>query len=137
MQPMQGCGGMPMQQMGGYGPCMGAPTQQPGPYGMPQQQMYGQPAAAPAGGSALPPGWEQVTDPASGKPYYCNRGTGETSWTPPAAPAAMAPPPAPMPMPAASPALPAGWETAADPSSGKTYYFNRATGETKWEPPTM
>ncbi|CAK9084246.1 unnamed protein product [Durusdinium trenchii] len=47
----------------------------------------------------------------------------ETSWTPPAAPAA--PPPAP-----AMPSLPPGWESAQDPASGKTYYFNRATNAT-------
>merc|ERR1712232_684718 len=32
--------------------------------------------------------------------------------------------------------LPAGWEAANDPSSGKQYYFNRATGETKWDHPS-
>jgi hypothetical protein len=29
----------------------------------------------------------------------------------------------------------AAWETALDPTSGKTYYFCRATGERKWEKP--
>ena len=32
----------------------------------------------------LPPGWEQANDPASGRIYFANRSTGETSWTPPA-----------------------------------------------------
>merc|ERR1711920_1212716 len=32
-------------------------------------------------------------------------------------------------------ALPPGWETANHPSSGKTYYFNRGTNETRWDPP--
>mmetsp|Transcript_76665 Transcript_76665/g.133891 ORF Transcript_76665/g.133891 Transcript_76665/m.133891 type:complete len:379 (-) Transcript_76665:173-1309(-) len=60
-------------------------------------------------GVALPPGWEQVTDPTSGKPYYCNRATGESSWVPPEAPAA-APvmeemlAPAPMPVMPVEPA---------------------------------
>jgi cold shock CspA family protein len=92
------------------------------------------PGAAPSAGG-LPPGWEQITDPGSGKPYFCNRSTGETSWTPPAMPAAA---PAPAPVPAAAPApggLPHGWETAQDPSSGKTYFFNRTTNETRWDPP--
>lgn len=31
----------------------------------------------------LPPGWEQAHDPATGRPYYANRSTGETSWEPP------------------------------------------------------
>lgn len=28
-----------------------------------------------------------------------------------------------------------GWETASDPSTGKTYYFNRSTGQKQWNPP--
>merc|ERR1719378_71107 len=32
--------------------------------------------------------------------------------------------------------LPAGWEAANDPASGKQYYFNRSTGETKWDHPS-
>ena len=27
------------------------------------------------------------------------------------------------------------WETASDPSTGKTYYFNRSTGQQQWDPP--
>lgn len=79
---------------------------------------------------ALPPGWEQATDPSSGRPYYCNRATGQTSWTPPAAEAPAAPAPAPAPS-----ALPAGWEQTTDPASGKPYYFNRSTGASSWTPP--
>jgi len=33
-------------------------------------------------------------------------------------------------------ALPAGWELAKDPASGKTYYFNRALKLTSWTIPT-
>merc|ERR1712205_209738 len=36
---------------------------------------------------------------------------------------------------ASTSSLPAGWESAQDPSSGKMYYFNRSSGETKWDPP--
>merc|ERR1719373_754478 len=72
------------------------------PYGVPA---YGvaMPGYAPAATTGLPPGWEQVTDPTSGKPYYCNRSTGETSWTPPAGAAA----------PAAAPAAAAAAASAA------------------------
>eukprot|EP00913_Durusdinium_trenchii_P012878 g12093.t1 len=40
------------------------------------------PAAAPV---ALPAGWETTVDPASGKVYYFNRATQESSWTVPSA----------------------------------------------------
>jgi len=33
----------------------------------------------------LPLGWEQAKDPTSGKAYFCNRTTGESSWTTPVA----------------------------------------------------
>ena len=36
---------------------------------------------------------------------------------------------------AAAPALPAGWTSAVDPSSGRTYYCNTATKQTTWEHP--
>ena len=33
------------------------------------------------------------------------------------------------------PNLAPGWDSASDPSSGNTYYFNHSTGETRWDPP--
>lgn len=99
----------------------------------------------------LPYGWEQIPDPASGRPYFCNRATGETSWTPPGPSAHHGPPPAhhgppptgapmPAPSPAPSAAPPPGprredWEQATDPASGKPYYINHATGQTSWTRP--
>jgi hypothetical protein len=92
-----------------------------GCYG-PAPGMYGGAYGGPYGAPPLPRGWEQVADPATGRPYFCNRATGESSWTPPVAP----PPPAP---------LPPGWESGPDPATGKPYFFNRATGESRWTPP--
>lgn len=128
-------GAFPGMAPGGYSP-YGVP-----PYGgMPPMNPYGampgaangdrySPYGAPA--VALPAGWEQVMDANTNKPYYWNRVTNETSWTPPTAPATAAPPAG------ASPGvkLPEGWETATDPASGKPYYFNRASGATSWTPP--
>jgi hypothetical protein len=33
--------------------------------------------------------------------------------------------------------LPSGWGAAKDPSTGKTYYFHRATGDRSWEKPKI
>eukprot|EP00804_Cyclotella_cryptica_P019139 CCRYP_017808-RA/>CCRYP_017808-RA protein AED:0.03 eAED:0.03 QI:206/1/1/1/0.5/0.33/3/325/334 len=41
----------------------------------------------------LPPGWEQAFDPSSGRHYFANRSTGETSWEPPLPPPPPPPPP--------------------------------------------
>merc|ERR1740121_3533485 len=119
---------------------MGHPQACPGghPGGHPQACPGGHPAAAP-----MPHGQEQLTDPASGRPYFVNRATGETSWTPPGPPqptAASAPTPAPAPAPAAiqgGPPLPPGWEQVTDPTSGKPYFCNRSTGVTSWTPPQL
>eukprot|EP00536_Pseudo-nitzschia_multiseries_P003977 jgi/Psemu1/253120/estExt_Genewise1Plus.C_630102 len=68
------------------------------------QQSYSQPqqqAPAPAAPStALAPGWIELQDPSSGRPYYANQTTGEVSWDKPQA--APAPEPAPAPAPVVS-----------------------------------
>jgi len=72
----------------------------------------------------LPDGWTENLDPASGRQFYYNAGTGETSWERPQPPAG-----------AASGALPEGWAEHLDAGSGRTFYYNAATGETAWEKP--
>merc|ERR1711972_467250 len=107
---------------------MGAP-------GADRSSPYG---AGPNGNEALPAGWEQAQDPGSGKTYFFNRASGQTTWDRPSGvSAAAAPAVAPTAAPAAAgpggnEALPAGWEQAQDPS-GKTYFFNRASGQTTWD----
>jgi len=110
-----GFGGAQPQQDNRYSPYGGAPAG----YGAPQPAYGGGYGGPPA----LPPGWEQITDPSSGRPYFCNRQTGQSSWEPPAA------------APAGPPPLPYGWEQVTDPSSGKPYFCNRQTGQSSWEPP--
>ena len=34
----------------------------------------------PGDSAQLPPGWTATVDPSSGKTYYANAGTGQTSW---------------------------------------------------------
>ena len=72
--------------------------------------------------------WSEVRDPNTGRNYYVNRHTNETSWTKPAAIAK--PPPRKMP----PPALPQ-FSEHIDPASGRSYYVNNTTQETVWQLP--
>jgi len=79
--------------------------------------------------SDLAAGWVEKLDPSSGRNYYTNASTGETTWTKPtggggAAAAA-----------GASSDLAAGWVEKLDPTSGRNYYTNAGTGETTWTKP--
>ena len=69
-------------------------------------------------------GWRPHVDHRTGKTYWANRATGETSWSAPVVPIAEV-----------ASAGDAGWSTHCDPSTGKTYWANQATGETSWSDP--
>ena len=71
------------------------------------------PGPPPAG---LPAGWEEKTDPASGKKYYVNRERKVTQWERPGS-------------------LPP-WEEKTDPASGRKYYVNHLTKQVQWDRPT-
>jgi len=59
-----------------------------------QQQSYASHAPSQPQGDQLPPGWAALQDPSSGRTYYANQSTGESSWEKPQmAPAPAAPQP--------------------------------------------
>jgi len=114
-------------------------------------------AAAPALASLPPPAaaaaassWAQYQDEASGRAYWYNAATGESSWENPAA-AAAAPAPAPAAAPAeavqasatqfiavtvqAAPAKQKGWSKYHDEATGRAYWYNALTGASTWENP--
>jgi len=70
-------------------------------------------------------GWTEHVDQASGKKFYHNAKTGETSWT------------KPTPLAPATTTSDGDWRENIDPSSGNKYYFNVKTGESSWTMPSM
>ena len=69
--------------------------------------------------------WTQVTQEGTGRVYYVNNSTGETSWVKPAAAKVAAEAP-----------LPEGW-VEKKARAGNKYYFNPRTGETSYDRPTQ
>jgi len=88
------------------------------------------PSPPAGGGGGLPPGWREVPDPSSGRSYFVNDSTGETTWERPKGGG--------PPMPPAPPGqgLPPGWTASQDPTTGRTYYVHAASGTTSWEVPS-
>ena len=91
----------------------------------------GGPALQKGGGGGLPPGWSSAIDPNSGRTYYVNSATGQTTWEPPAS----APPPANPPPPPGPPPSGEKWNEVRDPNTGRVYYHNPQTGATSWTKP--
>jgi len=85
--------------------------------------------------------WEAAWDTRSGRWYYQNRATGESSWDVPSGCTMTLPtrPPkdvtkVPHYPPQAD--LPRGWEKGWDTATSRHYYFNRHTQERSWDLPT-
>ena len=86
----------------------------------------------------LPQGWNAFQDPSSGRTYYANEITGESTWDrPETTTTTVAPSPSPSPSPDTNSDLPSGWAAYVDPGSGRTYYSNQSTGESTWDKPAM
>jgi hypothetical protein len=85
----------------------------------------------------LAAGWAEAQDP-TGKVYYYNGSSGDTSWERPIADKvemeAVADNNAAEASTEESSALPEGWAETTD-ASGKVYYYNSATGATSWDRP--
>ena len=84
------------------------------------------------GGGAGP--WQERKDPSSGKTYYVNTATRETSWSRPPGMVGGGP--------AASAAGAVGggasasdWVETMDPTKGKPYFYNKKTRQTTWQRP--
>ena len=96
--------------------------------------------------NTLPDGWIEATDPSSGKVYYCNTDTQETSWERPVAENAAVTSKEIIEPEVTEESksetvvvedIADGWEEVQDPTTGNTYYFNKETQETSWEKPTL
>ena len=125
MMGMMPGGATPAGMMGMMPPGAAAPLDGAQP---PPQDAAAEPtvpaAAAAAADAPLPlaEGWVEHPDPSgSGKSYFFNESTQETTWE----------------RPEAAP-LPPGWVEQPDPAgSGKSYFFNESTQETTWERPVL
>jgi hypothetical protein len=70
--------------------------------------------------------WVEKTDEKSGRVYYLNIATRQTSWTKPSDEMGQA----------TTLAQPTDWTEKTDPKTGKVYYFNKTTKQTSWVRPS-
>ncbi|XP_021569294.1 rho GTPase-activating protein 27 [Carlito syrichta] len=96
-----------------------------------------QPRASSPEATAAPgpsPAWETHTDAGTGRPYYYNPDTGETTWESPFQAAEGAASPAASPASVSSrESLEAEWGQYWDEESRRVFFYNPLTGETAWE----
>lgn len=94
------------------------------------------PATSPAATAAPRPGpvWETHTDTGTGRPYYYNPDTGETTWESPFEAAEGATSPATSPSSVGSrESLETEWGQYWDEESRRVFFYNPLTGDTVWE----
>mmetsp|Transcript_2556 Transcript_2556/g.4642 ORF Transcript_2556/g.4642 Transcript_2556/m.4642 type:complete len:323 (-) Transcript_2556:703-1671(-) len=89
------------------------------------------------------PAWEKAVDPNSGRTYFFQRSTGKRTWQ---KPAGFQEATTESTNSAAvttdnnsngNEALPDGWKSANDATTGKVYYYNSSSGKTSWEKPIL
>ena len=89
-------------------------------------------SSTPAAPSTTPPAllapWVEKTDPKSGRTYYLNPTTKETTWNRPTATPSSAAEAAPT-------SASVEWVEKKDPKTGRSYYFNKSSKETTWTKP--
>lgn len=101
------------------------------------QSAVASPASPPAAPiSPLPSGWKEATDPKTGKVYYYNTSTKQTTRERPTTSGDTPSGALKVPPPPAGQTLPAGWKEEKAPN-GRSYYFNVATKERLWTLPTI
>ena len=80
--------------------------------------------------SKLKEGWNEAVDRSSGRTYYVNHMSRQTTWTPPIDPASMN-----HVQGGVGGALPHGWEQKVDPASNMVYYVDHVNKRTSWVRP--
>ncbi|KAM6042232.1 rho GTPase-activating protein 27 isoform 2-T2 [Chlamydotis macqueenii] len=93
-------------------------------------------SSAPEEPSSSVSDWETHTDADSGRLFYYNPVTGETTWDCPFGQAedGVSPTASPTSLLAHSPECPE-WEQYMDEASGQAFFYNSVTGETSWDLP--
>ncbi|XP_043819798.1 rho GTPase-activating protein 27 isoform X2 [Dromiciops gliroides] len=137
--------GCPGERLGARDPLEVESSQDPVYVNVERQQRIPALAPAPASASApvptptsTSPVWETHRDSGSGRPYYYNPSTGETTWESPFGPTESASSPATsLSSPLGSPGDPeAEWDQYWDEESQRVFFYNPVTGETVWEEST-